>query len=90
MHSEPGALNPQSAYRASKINNLLQQGQARNQIRGLLSEHGIVIARAIAQLRRGLASIVGNDNDGLSEMVRSLMRELQTELAELDRRIGTL
>src|ERR1700720_4465800 len=58
-----------------------------NQIRGLLSEHGIVIARDIAQLRRGLAVIVGNINDGLSEMVRALMRELQAELAELDARI---
>ncbi|MFD1984538.1 IS110 family transposase [Mesorhizobium newzealandense] len=59
-----------------------------NQIRGLLSEHGIVIPRDISQLRRGLAVIVGNDDDGLSEMVRSLMRELQTELAELDDRIA--
>ncbi len=30
-----------------------------NQIRGLLSEHGIVIARDIAQLRRGLPSSWG-------------------------------
>jgi transposase len=29
-----------------------------NQIRGLLSEHGIVIARDISQLRRGLAAIL--------------------------------
>ena len=59
-----------------------------NQIRGLLSEHRIVIARDIAQLRRGLAVIVGNINDGLSEMVRALMRDLQAELAELDARIA--
>jgi len=60
-----------------------------NRVRGLLSEHGIVIARDITQLRRGLAVIVGNEADGLSDMVRSLMRDLQTELTELDRRIGT-
>jgi transposase len=59
-----------------------------NQIRGLLSEHGIVIARDIAQLRRGLAVIVGNIDDDLSEMVRALMRDLQAELAELDARIA--
>src|SRR5947209_6550402 len=53
-----------------------------NQIRGLLSEHGIVIARDISQLRRRLAVIVGDDNDGLSEMVRSLMRELQKEMTD--------
>ena len=59
-----------------------------NQIRGLLSEHGIVIARDISQLRRGLAVIVGNDDEGLSEMIRSLMRELQAELSQLDVRIA--
>ncbi|MGB7946347.1 MAG: IS110 family transposase, partial [Candidatus Binatia bacterium] len=59
-----------------------------NQVRGLLSEHGVVIARDISQLRRGLAVIVGNDDDSLSDMVRSLMTELQAELAELDRRIA--
>jgi transposase len=46
------------------------------------------MAREIAQLRRGLAVIVGNINDDLSEMVRSLKRELQAELAELDARIA--
>ena len=59
-----------------------------NQICGLLSEHGIVIARDIAQLRRGVAFIAGNVNDGLSEMVRALMKELQAELTELDARIA--
>ena len=59
-----------------------------NQICGLLSEHGIVIARDISQLRRSLAVIVGNGDDGLSSMVRSLMRELQAEMAEIDDRIA--
>jgi transposase len=59
-----------------------------NQIRGLLSEHGIVIPRDISQLRRGLAAIVGKDDDGLSEMVRTLMRELQAERVDLDHRIA--
>jgi transposase len=56
-------------------------------VRGLLSEHGIVIARDITQLRRGLANIVGSSDDGLSGLVQSLMRELQVEMAELDQRI---
>jgi transposase len=60
-----------------------------NQIRGLLSEHGIVIARDISQMRRSLSVIVGNGDDGLSGMVRSLMRELQAEMAEIDDRIAT-
>lgn len=59
-----------------------------NQIRGLLCEHGIVMARDIAKLRRGLAVIVGNADDGLSEMIRALMRDLQAELTDLDARIA--
>lgn len=64
-------------------------GQTRQSDRGLLSEHGIVIARDISQPRRSLAVIVGNDDDGLSDMVRSLMRELRAEMAELDDRIAS-
>lgn len=60
-----------------------------NQIRGLLSEHGIVVARDISQLRRRLADIVGSCDDGLNDLLRSLMRDLQAEMAELDRRIAT-
>jgi len=60
-----------------------------NQIRGLLSEHGVVIARDITRLRRSLAVIVGSSDDGLSDLVRALISELQVELTELDRRIAS-
>jgi len=60
-----------------------------NQVRGLLAEHGIVIPRDITQFRRGLAQIIASCAGGLSELVRSLMRELQEELVELDRRIAS-
>jgi transposase len=59
-----------------------------NQIRGLLSEHGIVIARDISRLRRALAEIAGNSGDDLNDLVRMLIREVQVELIELDRRIA--
>ena len=59
-----------------------------NQIRGLLSEHGIVIARDISRLRRALAEIAGNSGDDLNDLVRMLVREVQVELIELDRRIA--
>jgi transposase len=59
-----------------------------NQIRGLLSEHGIVIARDISRLRRALAEIAGNGGDDLNALVRMLIREVQVELIELDRRIA--
>lgn len=60
-----------------------------NQVRGLLlAEHGIV-PRGITQLRRGHAEIMAGCDDGLSELVRSLVRDLREELAELERRIAS-
>jgi transposase len=60
-----------------------------NQIRGLLAEHGIVIARDMAKLRRRLADIVGGGEHTLNDLVRSLVVDLQEELMEIDRRIAT-
>ena len=60
-----------------------------NQVRGLLGEHGIVVAKDIGNLRRALARIAGDDEDcALNPLVRSLMRELREELTELDARIA--
>src|ERR1700758_3893399 len=60
-----------------------------NQVRGLLGEHGIIVAKDIGHLRRALARIVGDNEDhALHDLVRSLMGELREELIELDARIG--
>jgi transposase len=61
-----------------------------NQIRGLLGEHGVVVAKDIGNLRRALARIVGaNDDRALNDIVRALMREPREELTELlDARIA--
>jgi len=60
-----------------------------NQIRGLLGEHGIVVAKAIGNLRQALARIVGDIEDrNISGLLRSLMAELNTELTDLDSRIA--
>jgi hypothetical protein len=60
-----------------------------NQIRGLLGEHGTVVAKDISNLRRALVRIVDDDGDrGLNKLVRSLMGELRQELTELDARIA--
>src|SRR5215475_3830084 len=50
-----------------------------------LANHGVIVARNIAKLRQNLADIVGNRGNGLSDLVRALVGELQQELAELDR-----
>ena len=60
-----------------------------NQVRGLLGEHGIVVAKDIGNLRRALARIGGDDEDrALNPLVRALMGELREELTELDARIA--
>lgn len=66
---------------------ITERGRLANQIRGLLAEHGVVIARDISRLRRALADIAGSLDDGLNEMIRILVREAWEELAELDQRI---
>src|SRR5262245_49523748 len=58
-----------------------------NQVRGLLAEHGFVIARDIGQLRRHLADIIGCERT-LNDLVRGLLIEMQEELGEIDRRIA--
>jgi transposase len=62
-----------------------------NQIRGLLTEHGVVIARDISRLRRALGQIADGSHadDGLTDMIRDLVREIREELAELDHRIAS-
>jgi transposase len=74
-----------------RIRQRLVQSRTRlvKQIRGILSEHGIVIARDIWRLRRALAEITGNATDDLNALVRVLIMEVQAELIELDRRIAS-
>ena len=62
--------------------------QLANQIRGLLAEHGVVIARDIRRLRHALVQIVEGSEPGLNELLRSLVCDMKTELAELDRRLA--
>jgi len=73
-----------------RIRSRLVSGRTRlaNQIRGILAEHGIVIARNIAKLRQNLTYMIEGDGNGLSSLVRALVGELKAELAELDQRIA--
>lgn len=58
-----------------------------NQIRGILSEFGIVVAQSMAALKRRLPEILGSDKHKLDQMTRSLVLDLQDELAEADNRV---
>src|SRR6516162_2322317 len=73
-----------------RIRSRLVSGRTRlaNQIRGILAEHGIVIARNIAKLRQNLTYMTEGDGNGLSSLVRALVGELKDELGELDQRIA--
>jgi transposase len=62
--------------------------QLTNQIRGLLGEHGIVIAKSITKLRQAVAGIVGDSNGNLPHLVRALIGETLEELDELEGRIA--
>lgn len=59
-----------------------------NQIRGLLAEHGIVIARDITRLRHALVQIVDGAESGLNDLLRELASEMKAELSEMDRRLA--
>lgn len=48
-----------------------------NQVRGLLAEHGIVIARGFAQLRRALPLLLEDRDNGLSAVMRELLGEIR-------------
>lgn len=59
-----------------------------NQIRGILAEFGIVIARSLASLRRRLPEIVDGDTGSLDPMTRLLIIDLWQELGEVDKRVA--
>ena len=78
-----------SVQAVHRIRSRLIKGRTQlvNQVRGILAEQGIVIARNIAKLRQSLSDIAGSNDNGLSDLIRALLLELQQELTELDHRI---
>ena len=61
-----------------------------NQIRGLLSEYGIVLPQYVSQLRRGLPLILEEASNGLTAFSRRLFASLYDELLSLEEKIGVL
>ena len=58
-----------------------------NQIRGLLSEFGIVIPKSIHLIAKRIPGILENAEKGLSETMRQLLRRLNDYLAQLNRQV---
>lgn len=58
-----------------------------NEIRGLLGEYGIVVAKGIAPLRRELPRLLDDGETQLSGLFRELLGEMAERLKLLDQRI---
>jgi transposase len=61
-----------------------------NQIRGLLSEFGIVVPKGISHLERQVPGIVADTDNGLAGSTRELFGRLLSHLRELDRQVTQL
>jgi transposase len=61
-----------------------------NQIRGLLSEFGIVLPQGITRLRNQLPEILEDGDNGLPGLMRALLSTLLTHLKDLDQQIVAL
>jgi len=58
-----------------------------NQIRGFLSEYGVIVSQGVNSLRKGLMGILEDGENGLSLKIRELTNELREELVALDKQI---
>ena len=61
-----------------------------NQIRGLLAERGIVIAKGIAKARNELPLIIESAENELSDLARELLSALREELQHLDAHLASI
>ncbi len=59
-----------------------------NQVRGLLSEYGIVIPKGVNQVRKALPLLLENAENSLSRLFREMLSELYDEMVHLDQRIA--
>jgi transposase len=77
----------QSLHRAREL--LIKQRTAlSNQIRGLLGEYGLVVAKGVHRLRRSLPELLEDAENTLSFQSREIFYELYQQLIWLDERIG--
>lgn len=59
-----------------------------NQIRGLLAEYGVVIAQTPLKVRQQLPAILDDQDNELTRLTRSMMRDMYERLALLDTQIA--
>ena len=61
-----------------------------NQIRGLLSEFGVVIPQGIHSIMKRIPEILEDGENGLPGTMRNLLERLTANLKEMDRQVGEL
>lgn len=79
----------QALHRARQL--LIKQRTALcNQVRGLLSAYGIVMAQGVRRLRTSLPALLEDADAGLTCASRELFQDLYEQLVWLDERIGRM
>ena len=61
-----------------------------NQIRGLLTEYGVILPKGISHIRKSIPSILEDAENELTMIFRALLADLYDEMVHLDQRIKTL
>jgi len=82
---EQQGLLAQQSFRRRLVNQRTALG---NQLRGLLSEFGVVMGRGLGRLRRRLPELAEDATNGLPDDLRPVLMEAHAELVDLDRRIA--
>lgn len=82
-------IDQQDLQSLHRIRDRLVTGRtaAANQMRGLLSEYGVVIAERLASLRKEIPFVLEDGDNQLSVTARSFVSELYEELIDYDARI---
>jgi len=75
-----------SVHRIRQATVKARTGQV-NQIRGLLAEYGIVVAKGVGHVRRRLPEILEDAENRLPDLFRELLAELYEQLQRLDERL---
>lgn len=89
---EPKTIEQQDIQSVHRIRGrLIADRTARaNQLRGLLSEYGIIIPKGIARLRKAMPLILEDADNGLTPMARELFLDLYLDLGDLDEKVSRM
>jgi transposase len=93
MHFVPKkSVEQQDIQMVHRIRQRLVAGRVAlvNEARGLLAEYGIVIGKGVSRFNTAIVQIIGDNKNGLTSVGRRKMRDLLTELNEMQERIKAM